>query len=230
LWRIRREEPPIERLPRGERPRLRADIAAGLRFVFGHRHLRWIAACTATSNLFSAMTGAVIVVYSVRRLGLSAGAIGAVFALGNVGALLAAAVVRRLTSRFRLGRLIVVGIAISSAGGILIPLASRDFAALLLIVSFAAFSFGGVVYNVSQGSYRQAIAPDRMQGRMNATMRFIVWGTLPIGSFIAAVLGTTIGLRPTLWVAAIGQLTAVLPVALTSVRSIERIPEQVVTA
>jgi MFS family permease len=196
-----------------------------LRYVFGHPHLRWIAACTAISNLFGAMT-TVFIVYAVRQLDLSAGAIGAVFAIGNVGALIAAATVRRLTASVRLGRLMLVGIGMS-VGQLLIPLAPRDNAVPLLILAFATFSFGGVIYNVSQGSYRQAITPDRMQGRMNATMRFVVWGTLPIGSFVGGVLAGVIGLRTTLWVAAIGGVAAVLPIALTSVRSIERIPEPV---
>jgi MFS family permease len=205
---------------------LRTDVAKGLRYVFGHPHLRWIAACTAMSNLFSSMTTAVFIVYAVRRLDLSAGAIGAVFAIGNVGALIAAATIRRLTASVRLGRLILGGIGLS-VGQLLIPLAPRDNAVPYLIVAFATFSFGGVVYNVSQGSYRQAITPDRMQGRMNATMRFVVWGTLPIGSFIGGVLAGVTGLRTTLWVAAIGGIAAVLPIALTSVRSIESIPEPV---
>ena len=39
-----------------------------------------------------------------------------------------------------------------------------------------------VIYNINQVSFRQAITPAPMQGRMNATMRFIVWGTIPIGA------------------------------------------------
>ena len=54
------------------------------------------------------------------------------------------------------------------------------------------------VYNISQVSLRQAITPDRVQGRMNATMRTIVWGTIPLGAFIGGILGTSIGLVPTI--------------------------------
>jgi MFS family permease len=226
LWRIRRAEPDVERQPRHERPKLRTDVAAGLRYVFGHPHLRWIATSTALSNLFSSMNTAVVVVYAVRVLDLSAGAIGAVFALGSIGALIAAAIVNRLTARVRLGHAILLGISMG-VGQVLIPLAPTASPLPFLIIAYATFSFGGVIYNVSQGSYRQAITPHRMQGRMNATMRFVVWGTLPIGAFIGGVLAGPIGLRPTLWVAAIGGMTAVLPIALTSVRRLERIPEPV---
>jgi predicted MFS family arabinose efflux permease len=225
LLRIRKPEPPVDPPASGEHPRVRSEVAQGLRYVLGHPHLRWIAACTATSNLFTSMMTAVVVVYAVRVLDMSAGAIGLVFAVGNVGALVAAVVVRRLTANVRLGHLIVTSIGFGSVPAVLIPLAPQSTPAIYLIGAFVAFSFGGVVYNVSQGSYRQAITPHRMQGKMNATMRFIVWGTMPLGSFVGGVLAGTLGLRQTLWVSAIGGMTAVLPVALSSVRSIERIPE-----
>jgi MFS family permease len=229
LWRIKRPEPPVEEHAEGKRPRLRSEIAAGLRFVFGHPHLRWIAMATGTSNLFGAMNNAVLVVYAVRRLDLSPGTIGLIFGIGNAGALVAAAAMNRLTAHVRLGRVIVAGMAVGVCGSLLVPLATRSTAVPIWITAFVALTFGVVVYNVSQASYRQAITPPRMLGRMNATMRFVVWGTMPIGSFIAGVLGETIGLRPTLWIAAIGSTTALLPLVLSSVRSLERIPEPVGT-
>jgi MFS family permease len=84
--------------------------------------------------------------------------------------------------------------------------------------------FGGVVYNINQVSLRQSITPERMQGRMNATIRFVIWGTIPIGSFIGGLLGGTIGLRPTLWVAGIGGLFAFLPPLFSPVRKLREIP------
>jgi predicted MFS family arabinose efflux permease len=82
-----------------------------------------------------------------------------------------------------------------------------------------------VIYNVNQVGLRQAITPLRMQGRMNATMRFMVWGTIPIGAFLGGLLGNTIGLRPTLWISAIGSFLPFLPVLFSPVRSLEKIPE-----
>ena len=84
---------------------------------------------------------------------------------------------------------------------------------------------GGVIYNMNQVGLRQAITPLRMQGRMNATMRFMVWGTIPIGAFLGGVLGNSIGLRPTLWVAGIGGCLPFLPVLLSPVRNLRAIPE-----
>ena len=84
-----------------------------------------------------------------------------------------------------------------------------------------------VVYNVNQVSLRQAITPPRLQGRMNASMRWFVWGTIPIGALIGGALGTLIGVRETLVIAAIGESFAFLPVLLSPVRRIREMPVQV---
>jgi MFS family permease len=222
---IRRREPAPEPLAHdAPRPKLRTEIHEGLRYVLGHRHLRWMAACTAISNLFSSLVGAVLIVFAVRQLGLSAGAIGLIFTLGNVGFLLGAALANRVTDRLGVGRAIWMSIAFCSGGYFLIAFAPASTAALWFIAALFIVSFGSPIYNINTVSYRQTITPDRLLGRMNATMRFMVWGTMPIGSVLGGVLGTLIGLRPTLLVGAIGGMTAVLPVLLSDVRKIEVMP------
>jgi len=79
-------------------------------------------------------------------------------------------------------------------------------------------SYGGVIYNVNGRSFLQTITPDRMLGRAIATNRFVVWGVIPIGSFVGGVLGSRLGLRPTLWIAAGGTLLAFIPPLLSPVR------------
>ncbi len=221
---IRRAEPPVE-IPEGGHPKMRRQIVEGWRFVVGHPYLRWIAACTATSNLFGSMVQAVFLVYAVRVLGLSPGLIGVIFMAGGVGAIAGAFAAGRIGRILRLGWAIVAGIALANVAFLAVPLVTRGNAVPLLIGALALGGIGNVVYNVSQVSYRQAICPPRMQGRMNATMRFLVWGTLPVGAFVGGSLGTAIGLRPTLWVGAIGGMIAVLPALLTRVRTLDRIPE-----
>src|SRR5262249_51915590 len=94
----------------------------------------------------------------------------------------------------------------------------------LLILAQFLVNFGGVVYNVNQVSLRQTITPDRLQGRMNATMRFLVWGTMPLGSLAGGFLGNQFGVLPTLWVAAIGSTLTFLFVALSPVRTLREQP------
>ena len=76
------------------------------------------------------------------------------------------------------------------------------------------------MFNVTGLSFQQAVTPDRLLGRLNATRRFIVWGVIPLGSLAGGALASTIGLRPTLWVGAIGGSLSFLPLLLSPVRSI----------
>ena len=225
IFLIRRPEPPVE--PHGPegKPKIRAEIAHGLRYVLGNPLLRAIAACTASSNLFSQIGFSVLILYSVRRLGLNPGQIGLIFAIGNVGSLLGAFSGSAVARRLGIGRTIVVSALVFGPPWLLVPLAPSSFPYPFLIGALFVGGFGGVIYNMNQVGLRQAITPLRMQGRMNATMRFMVWGTIPIGAFLGGVLGNSIGLRPTLWVAGIGGCLPFLPVLLSPVRNLRAIPE-----
>src|SRR5438876_221152 len=70
----------------------------------------------------------------------------------------------------------------------------------------------------------QAIVPLRLQGRMNATMRFLVWGTIPLGGLAGGLLGTFLGLRSAIGIAILGGSLAFLWVLLSPVRSLKEIP------
>jgi MFS family permease len=205
--------------------RMRAQIGEGLGYVLRHPLLRPIAACTSISNLFSSMGMAIVVLFAVRELDLSPGAIGIAFAIGNAGLLGGAFFADRLAGPVGLGRTIIVSIVVAQIGAVALPLATPSTAVPVLAAAQLLFGVGAIVYNVNQVGLRQAITPDRMLGRMNATMRFVVWGTLPIGALVGGALGEAIGLRPTLWVAAIGGLFSVVPPLLSPVRSLRRIPE-----
>ncbi|HEY3209399.1 MAG TPA: MFS transporter [Actinomycetota bacterium] len=223
---IRKKEAPVQwREADGGNPSMRSEIWEGLRYVLGHKLLRPIAACTATSNLFSQMGTAVVLIFAVRRLGMSPGTIGLAFGLGNIGFLLAAFLAPRVAERLGVGPTIVGAAMLFGLAWFPIAVMTKPVAFPLMVLAMFVGGFGGTIYNINQVSLRQAITVDRMQGRMNATMRFMVWGTIPVGSFVGGILGGTIGLRPTLWVAAIGSLLAFVPPFLSPVRTLERIPE-----
>jgi MFS family permease len=228
---IRGREPPVERAASpGARPTMRTEIGEGLRYVLGHPALRAIAGCTATSNYFSSMLDAVLLVYLVRSLHFSAGLIGVIFMVSNIGFLAAAAGAGRVERRLRLGRTIWVSILVGQIGGLGVAFSPRVHALPWIIVGMVFFAAGGTIYNISQVSYRQAITPHRMLGRMNATMRFMVWGTMPLGSLTGGLLGTVIGLRPTLMIAAVGGLLSVLWVLVAPIRTLAGVPDVVVEA
>ncbi len=106
----------------------------------------------------------------------------------------------------------------------LIPFASLGWTIVLLLVAQSLTGFANVVYNINQVSLRQAITPERMQGRMNATMRFIVWGTIPIGATIGGIIATAVGVTQAMWIGTILGCTAFLPVFLGPVRGLREFP------
>jgi MFS family permease len=227
---IRRHEPAPDRHvdEHGQqREGLRREVATGLRYVLGNRYLRGIAASTGISNLFSSIAFATYIVYAVRELGLTATEIGVVFGIGNLGALVGAVTGNAWSSRFGLGRTIVGSMALSAPGILLIALAPKASPIPFLIAAGALTGFAAVVYNINQVSFRQAITPPTMQGRMNATMRFIVWGTMPIGQVIGGVIATGVSLSAAIWIGAIGSFLAVIPLLLSPVHTLRVMPEPV---
>jgi MFS family permease len=194
----------------GTRTSLVRDIGEGLRFVWHEHRIRAVAFCTATSNLFSAIGTAVVLLLMSRELGFGGGEIGLVFAIGGIGGLMGAVVAPRLARWLGVGRAILWSIALSGIGPVLIAIATGQLAFTLLGVGIAIQAGTGAAYNINQVSVRQALCPPRLLGRMNASVRFLVWGTLPIGGFLGGAFGSLFGLRPTLWIAAVGEAAAFL--------------------
>jgi len=176
------------------------------------------------SNLFSNMVGAVMVLYAVEVLAMNPFLIGAMFALGSVGSLLAAVIAPRLSIFLRVGWLIVLSAAVFSLGGLLFLLATSPSSGVFMILGFFSWAAGGVVYNINQVSYRQALVPVRLQGRLNATIRFIVWGVMPVGSLTGGAIGQAFGLYPAIAVGVVGGAFSFLWVLFSPVRNVQSIP------
>ena len=112
----------------------------------------------------------------------------------------------------------------SGPGLLLVAVAPKAFPAPFLIAGGILFGLSVVVYNINQLSFRQAITPTSMQGRMNATMRFIVWGTIPVGQVLGGVIGSSLGVHEAIWIGAAGSFLAVVPLLLTPVRTLREMP------
>jgi MFS family permease len=208
-----------------ERPRgMKAELLEGLRYVLHNRHLRAIAACTANSNFFGNVSYAILFVYFVRNLDLSATLIGVMLSCANLGLLVGAFTAGWIGRRYGVGRTLLWSAVAVGPSLLLIPAAPTGFPVPFLVVSLMLFGFSGVVYNITQISLRQSITPERLQGRMNSVMRFIVWGVLPLGALLGGVLAATIGLRETLLVAAAGGALSWIPIAFSPVRRLVRVP------
>jgi MFS family permease len=201
------------------------EMKEGARVVLGNGVLRSIAWCTATSNLGSQIAYVVLLIFAYRNLNLTAGLVGITYAVGALGVVFGAWVAGAASKRLRLGPAIVVSSA-ASIGLLIVPLAL--YISPVVVLSFAQFIVGvGVaVYNINQVSLRQAITPISLQGRMNATMRTIVWGTIPLGSFLGGVLGESIGIVQAIILGGVISTMACLWVLFSPVLKLDSIPKQ----
>jgi len=188
------------------RRNLYAEITEGLRYVFGHHVLRRVVACTATSNLFSSITYSILVLYMLRNLHAGPARIGQVLSLGSVGGLLGGLAAPRLVKWIGTARMLWFGKAAFGWVGLAIPFARPGWGVLLVSAGVFVSSFSAVVYNIAQVSYRQSVTPTRLLGRMNASIRWVIWGTMPLGSLLGGWLGATAGLRAAVAVGTAGRV------------------------
>jgi MFS family permease len=212
--------------PREDRRPLWVEIREGLTFVVKHPLLWRITSTTALANLFSSISGALLVLYALR-LGLDAGMLGLGFGIGAVGGLLGALVTTRVTAWVGEGRIIPLATLIWMPAGFVMPLAGTVIDPMVAVIVYMFLtSFGVVLYNVAQVSFRQRLCPRPMLGRMNASIRFIVWGVMPIGGFLGGVLGHQFGLRSVFWIEAFGAVLAAMPVLLSPLLGMRDLPRE----
>ncbi|MEU1330197.1 MFS transporter [Streptomyces sp. NPDC005865] len=223
LFLIRTPEPKPAR-PDGPRTTFREQMSEGLGFVVRHPVLRRIVACTATVNLFSHMASAMEIPFLVRELGLSSSQAGLLLALGPVGGVLGGLLAGRLARRVGSARIIWLAPLACGVPSYLVPLAYNGWRVVFFGIGWFAFTFGAIVYNTAQVTYRQQLCPPELLGRMNAAVRWIVWGTIPLGALVGGALATWIGLRPTLWVGVVGASLGGLWVLFSPLRRLRDVP------
>ena len=200
------------------------DIREGLSVVFGDKRLRAIAGTTATSNLFSSAWGALLVIYLHNDLSLSYLNIGVAAGIGAAGGVVGALSARRFMGLVGVGWSIILSALIFGPVVLLLYLATPSTAFFFATLVTFITSLGVLWYNIPQVSYRQALVPREVQGRMNATMRTIVWGTLPLGGLLGGLAGDVLGTRSTIGLmAALGSF-AFLWVFFSPIRRVKVIP------
>ncbi|MFP5023476.1 MFS transporter [Pseudonocardia phyllosphaerae] len=221
LTRIRHREPRRPSPPpgrAGRRSRMRAEIAEGMRFVLRHPILRRVVACSATSNLFSSMATAMQVLFLVRVLGVDPAVTGLLLAAGALGGILGGVLSGWLARTVGSARIIWLSILVFGMPQFVAALAHPGWSVVLFPIGFGLSYFAIVSFNVAVVTYRQTVCPPELLGRMNAAIRWVVWSTIPVGGVVAGVLGTAVGIRPTLLVACLGTWAAGLWVFFSPLR------------
>ncbi len=217
------EPPPI---PHAQRRNTLGQIGEGLRTVLSNPLLRSLVWCGSTHNFFSRMIDAVYVLYVTRDLRIEPALLGLVLSLGGPGALLGSLASSRVARRFGVGRTLVGTQVLTGLSRLCIPLAGGSLPSIVALLMLGEFLLGVArpVFNITQLSLRQAITPDRLQGRVNASMRFVMWGVTPFGALLGGLLGQVIGLRLTMLIAATGVLLAFFWVYFSPLRVLREQP------
>lgn len=204
------------------------ELMAGLAFVRREPVLRRTAEYCATFNLCACMSVSLELIFLVRILHVRPAYTGLVLAASALGGVIASATARSLSRIFGSVRIICVSALGFAPIWLLIPLARSGWGILLFIAGSAGRSFSIVLFTIAQVSYRQAVCPRMLLGRMNAAMRWIMWGTIPFGGLLAGVLGSAIGIRPALWLSAAVAWGAGLLLFFSPLRAMRDLPESAV--
>jgi MFS family permease len=202
------------------------EIGEGFRVTFSNRYLRAFAGEAATYNLFWLVILTVFVLYAVRELHYSSGILGLLFAIGSAGALCGALLTGYIARRIGVGLTIVGTAAISDVPLLVLPFINRSTmgALVLLLCAFFLQGIGITGCNVHVDSIRQALIPDHLQGRANASYRLLVSGAAPVGALLGGFLGAWIGLQLTLLLGALGLLSTWLWIVFSPVPRLRRPP------
>src|SRR5438132_5798313 len=188
------------------RQALGREIGEGLRFVRRHALVFPIAASSISEHFFGSFYAALYSLYLIEVLGLTPLLLGIVISAGGVGALVGAAFARRVVLRFGLGRSILVMMLASSAIGVLTPLAGGSLFVATLMVFLPQLIGDGTntIQWIAQDTVVQTAVPDRVLGRVNATLDVLSHGAAPFGALVAAAIAESFGVRTAIGVAWLG--------------------------
>jgi MFS family permease len=183
----------------------------GMRFVIRHSVLRASLGCTTTINFFTFIAQALLILYASRTLGLSAAVIGLALGIGAAGGLIGAVVAPRIARVIGVGRTIMVGAVLFPAPIAIAAAANGTHLTNAIVLSAAELlsSIGVMLFDINQNAVITFVTPDDMRGRTAGAFSTINYGSRPVGAIVGGLLGTSIGLRPTLLVAAVGGTLAV---------------------
>jgi MFS family permease len=205
-----------------------AGVLAGARWIRGNAIIRAELLGVATLNLFNFMFFALFLLYATRSLHVRPGVLGVVLGVASVGTLLGSFVTARISRRAGVGPTFIVGCFLFPAPLILVPAAGGPHWLVVAMLFAAEFlsGFGLMLLDILAGSIMAGVIPPTLRSRVSGAFMVVNYGVRPLGTSIGGVLGSTLGLRPTLWVATVGALTGLLFLVPSPIRTLREVPEE----
>jgi MFS family permease len=201
LGRIDAEEPPGS-------PSEHGALLSGVRWIRGNAIIRAELLGVATLNLFNFMFFALFILYATRSLGVRPATLGIVLGAASVGTLLGSFVTARISRRYGVGPAFIAGCFLFPAPLILVPAAGGPHWLVLGILFVAEFTsgIGLMLLDIMAGSITAGTVPTALRSRVSGAFMVVNYGVRPLGTSLGGILGATIGVRPTLWIATVGAL------------------------
>ena len=223
--RIRTRQPPV-RSRHQAKQRLLVEITEGLRAVFGQPIMRSVTAAATLGALAGQMQNVILILFLVRHVGLPPLLAGVTIAAGGLAAVGGSLIVTAVTRRVGPGRTFILGMSVQSAAGLILAAAPRMLAGALAVVIIAQIlrGTGPSLYGVNQQTLRQTLMPASMVARVNASWRFLVFGTQVFGALLGGYLGSVLGLQLTLVAGSAVMFLGVTVAVLSPVRSLRQLP------
>lgn len=211
---------------RPAKPDLKAEIAQGIRFILRDPIIRTVAFAGAWCNLSVGAFQAMLVVFLIRDADQPSAVVGFILAGSGIGGVLGAMLVGRISAKAGMGPTALVALALSGPGMAVVAASGPGWGAVCAFLGQVLFVGSIVVFNVNVVSYRQAITPDPIQGRVNATQRVISWGSMAVGSILGGFAGEAVGARSVLLIAAGMLFAGCLALLRTPIRALRELPEE----
>ncbi|MCK2221638.1 MFS transporter [Actinomadura sp. ATCC 31491] len=195
----------------GERRPLLRGIGEGLSYLWHDRLLRMFVASSAMANLSVSGVLGLSVLFLSDTVRLEPGVLGALLTAGGVGGVVGGLSAGRLARRFGTARMTWAAAVIVPPFCLLLPMTQADWRASFFAITSFMISWGATMSNVGQLTYRQTMTPEHMLGRVNGSVRFLVWGTMPVGALLGGLIAAQLGVRQALWILLTGRALAFVP-------------------
>ncbi|MEV4169488.1 MFS transporter [Nonomuraea sp. NPDC049709] len=194
-----------------ERGPLLRGIREGLAYVWRDRLLRAFVSSSAIGNLCVSGVMGLSVLFLAETVKLAPGVVGALVMTGGIGGLLGGLTGGWLARRQGTARMTWLAALTGAPFALLLPLTEADWRVVCFAITSIMISWSATLSNVGQITYRQIVTPDHLLGRVNASVRFMTWGVMPLGALLGGLVAQQIGVRQTLWVLMVGRVLAFLP-------------------
>jgi hypothetical protein len=216
----------VARQPGGGTGSRTMSLAAGLRFTWACRPIRDLCVQSGLFNLHEAAFLTAFMVYAIRTLHLSGGAVGLIVGLGSVGALVGSLLTGRLATRLHAGSTVTVALMVAAVSLLAGRLgAGVAYPAFVLAGAFVVNGLAQSAYNVFAISLRQAIPPAEYLGSVTAGYRLVSFGTIPLGALVGGVLSDAVGAGSALVVVAVSMTVSCLTLFRSPLRRVRSVGE-----